>query len=304
MTPDISRLTAGFFLFFFLTVLAASAQAPRNAMIIGIDGLRGDAFMAASTPNMDQFMNAGDYTYDCDAGAKTECGPSWASVLTGVWHKTHNVTSDEFKKPALDLYPHFFKGMQETAYRTASVVNLPAIQEHIDCCSRIPLIGKTDEMVKSKTIELIKNDHADVFFLQFNDVNEAGSLSAYSASEQLYIKAIERMDKAFGELLEQIQAQATDQQEEWLIMICTDHGGEENEHDGKQKVREVRMVPQIMGLCGTDGKIGLNLDGYLVGINEASNVNIVPTVLEYLSLPFPVYLEGSSYIIPAVSTEW
>ena len=88
LDPIVRRLVGVLILLFIMGVLSAQ---DRNILIIGIDGLRGDAFMAAQTPTMDHFMNDGEYSYDCDAGERTINGPSWTSILTGVWHKKHNV---------------------------------------------------------------------------------------------------------------------------------------------------------------------------------------------------------------------
>lgn len=260
--------------------------------------------MAAATPNIDKFMNSGEYSYDSDAGVKLACGPAWATLLTGVDHKSHGVTNDEFKKMDLETYPHFFDELSGTDFRTASVVHLPLIQQHLDCCSDISLIGMTDETVMTKSIDIIGGDKADVLFLQFNDVDEAGRLSAYSPNEGVYLKAIGRMDARFGQLLEAVQTHAKQMDEEWMILICSDHGGEGQEHEGQQKLREVRMVPQVMAFCDAQGKIRIELEGSLISMVEASNLSVVPTVLEYLRIPVPEYMEGVPYIVPAASTEW
>ena len=292
-----------FILFSFLFISAVSAQSPiitedRNVLIVGVSGLRGDAFMAANTPNFDQFMNSGDYSYDCDVGLKTIGGPSWSTILTGVWFKKHNVKSDDFKKPMFDLYPHFYANMEYTALRTSSLANWPAINEQIDCCSDIHIDCKIDRMVNERAIELINNDQVDVLFTQYSDVDEAGTLTAYSTSSSIYIKAIERMDRYFTGLLDAVKQQAMDSGEQWLIIVCTDHGGDGNEYAGKQKMTEVRMVPQLMAVCNSDGSIGIDMDDFYASLSEAANVNIVPTVLDYLGIDLPYHLDGESYLMP------
>ncbi|MCP4122355.1 MAG: hypothetical protein GY751_11430 [Bacteroidetes bacterium] len=295
LSPILRRLSL--LLLLHLIISGLCAQSDKNILIVGIDGLRGDAFMAAHTPNIDGFMNAGEYSYDCDAGLKTIHGPSWASILTGVWFKKHNIKSDEFKKPLLDPNPHL-SSILNNSHRAASLVKWEAINEQIDCCSPIQTSGGTDEIIKNKAIGIIEKDEADLIFMQLGDVNEAGSLSAYGPNSAIYIKAIERMDRQFSAVLKAVQQHAASSQEEWMIFVCTDHGGHENKHQGQQKLTEVRMVPQILAFCRKDGSIGIDMADYYVSLSDASNVNIVPTILNYLSYPVPIYLDGNSYLKP------
>ncbi|MEZ5023485.1 MAG: hypothetical protein R2728_09545 [Chitinophagales bacterium] len=44
------------------------------------------------------------------------------------------------------------------------------------------------------------------------------------------------------------KAHAKKQQEEWLVVITSDHGGEGSEFDGLHKLQQVRYAPQIMAL--------------------------------------------------------
>jgi len=299
LVPVVRRLSL--LLLFQLIISVLYAQSDRNVLIVGIDGLRGDAFMAAATPNIDGFMNAGEYSYDCDAGMKTVHGPSWTSILTGVWSKKHNIKSDEFKKPMLDPNPHISSIINDS-HRAASIVKWNSINEQIDCCSPIQSTGSTDEMIKNKTVSIIEKDDADLIFIQLGDVNEAGELSEFGPKSSIYVKAITRMDKTFADLLYAVQNHAKNTQEEWMIILCTDHGGHENEHDGHHKMTEVRMVPQILAFCKKDGSIGIDLKDHFVSLSDATNVNIVPTVLDYFGYPTPEYLDGNSYFLPVGET--
>lgn len=293
-------LSLAFILAFFSP---ATAQGDRNVLVVGIDGLRGDAFMAAPTPNLDGFMNTGEYTYDSDAGLKTTHGPGWASILTGVWHKKHGVKSNDFEKYTPGEFPALTHYLQDADLRTATVVKWEALTEHIDCCSDKQFTGATDEQVKSKALEIIAADEADVLFVQLGDVDEAGHLSSYSPENSVYLKSITRMDKVFAELLTAVQEHARTSGEEWLIFVCSDHGGEGSEHEGKQKLREVRMVPKIASFCHANGKTGIDHTEFYVSLSEAANVRIMPTVLEYLGVTVPAELDGSSYLQPLSTTK-
>ncbi len=69
-------------------------DAPRRAMVIGIDGLKPDAVAVADTPWLDLLGTQGAYT---DAATTqlttaTVSGPGWASILTGVEPTANGIT--------------------------------------------------------------------------------------------------------------------------------------------------------------------------------------------------------------------
>ncbi|MCW1248919.1 alkaline phosphatase family protein [Acaricomes phytoseiuli] len=90
----------------------ASAQ---KTLVIGIDGVRWDRVQASNTPNLKKILNEGtssmSYTFAPAKGsgtvnlAPTVSGPSWSSILTGVWPDKHGVTSNSFAGKRFDQYP-------------------------------------------------------------------------------------------------------------------------------------------------------------------------------------------------------
>ena len=81
----------------YLTLGAISPVKKPKVILIGIDGVRTDAFQKAVTPNLDRLKSKGFYTEHMNIlstkeesdGADTLSGPGWASILTGVWPKKH-----------------------------------------------------------------------------------------------------------------------------------------------------------------------------------------------------------------------
>ena len=284
------------FLLFFAQNLFA--QSDQNVLILGIDGLRGDALLAAYTPNFDFFMNNGEFSYGAEVGPKTNCASSWSSILTGVSAKKHNVKSEEFKKHELEKYPHFFSSLEGTDFRSASIVNYVPIATDIECCNLISKFGRSDVSVTAKTKLLIDQDNADVIVANFNEVELAGIYNEFSSRSKDYVKSIEKTDKYFGSLLESIQAHAKANQESWMIIVFTDHGGEKKEFEKLGKLVTVSQVPQLLAFCDEQGEINITLDNHIVDLIEASNLNIVPTILDYLEIEKPEYLEGNSYMQP------
>lgn len=278
----------------FTSIAEVKAQHAKNVLIIGIDGLRGDAFMSAYTPNIEKFMNMGEYSYDADMGTKNNCVAGWASLATGVWHKKHGAKDEEFKKTYFEEYPHFFSLIKDDNIRTASIINYEPITSHIDCCSQIMLTSKNDNAVKEKAIELIRMDKTDLMILNYHELDVCGQTEGFGSESPTYVNLIQKADSMFVDVLTAVQAHAKKRQEEWMIIITSDHGGEGTAFDGLQKLQQVRYAPQIMAFVDVNGAIKVEMPDYYLNLNDASLVNIVPTVLDYLNISKPFYLDGQS----------
>src|SRR5690606_16950556 len=79
-------------------LLAAGSAAPAAAqesvfdlvpkvIVVGIDGVRPDALRDAPTPVMNTLIASGAFSERARTGVPTLSGPSWASMLTGVWRE-------------------------------------------------------------------------------------------------------------------------------------------------------------------------------------------------------------------------
>ena len=64
--------------------------------------------------------------------------------------------------------------------------------------------------------------------------------------------------------------------ENWLIIVCTDHGGRGTGHGGGHEVEEIRQTFLILWQPGE--KFGIKLPATEI-------VDVVPTVLKHLKVP-------------------
>src|SRR2546421_548022 len=63
---------------------ASVAFKKRHVLLIGIDGTRPDALLAAKPPNLSALIAEGTFSDKAQAGDITNSGPGWATVLTGT----------------------------------------------------------------------------------------------------------------------------------------------------------------------------------------------------------------------------
>ena len=71
----------------------APSYRAKKALLICLDGVRPDALLFASTPNIDRLLTKGRaaYSFHAQCEARSLSGPSWASVFTGLLMDQHGV---------------------------------------------------------------------------------------------------------------------------------------------------------------------------------------------------------------------
>jgi len=122
-----------------LTIPCVAEEATKkNVLIIGIDGVRGDALSRSNTPNLNRLIAKGAFTTHNrviaeNSSTNTISGPGWSSILTGVWADKHGVQNNEFDGSNFQRYPHFFAHLKSSAQvsLTASYVSWDPINQFI-----------------------------------------------------------------------------------------------------------------------------------------------------------------------------
>jgi arylsulfatase A-like enzyme len=236
-----------------LALLACAAPLPAAAqgrvpkvMLIGIDGVRPDVLRRVATPNLDALIRSGAFSDRARTGLPTLSGPSWASMLTGVWKEKHGILSNEFPFPEnrLDEYPDFLTRVERLApaLRTFAVADWPPLvkgQTGTGSVSGPPVVGDAvdsklffdgegvgwaaaDELsVDAAVRELAENDPAALFVYLGNP----DEVSHHTGSiEDEYRASIVRADRMVGRLVQAVARRRTVADEDWLILVATDHG--------------------------------------------------------------------------------
>jgi predicted AlkP superfamily pyrophosphatase or phosphodiesterase len=270
--------------------LAAQDPGPRRVLVIGIDGVRPDALAAARTRNLDRLIRAGAFADTTQilgtrySKSNTISGPGWSSILTGVWADKHGVHDNEFEGKNYKQFPHFFRRLKDQfpEARTASFVDWSPIDEHIvsaaDLKKNYPsanvgeYIEHDAEIARDASRHLRDGDpHATMVY--FGSVDETGHKVGFHPSVKPYVAAIEVIDGHVGQLLKAIEGRPSYKQENWLILVSTDHGGRGTGHGDGHKVPEIRTVFLIVsGTAAEQGKI--QKQTYLVDLPVTALVHL------------------------------
>ena len=219
------------------------AQAARKkVLIIGIDGCRPDALVAAKTPNLDNLVRDGAVSYQARTCEITISGPGWSSMLTGVWPSKHGVRDNSFAGSRFDHYPHFFYRLKEVCNGafTASIVNWEPIHSNIVAQADLSTAYASDGEVAQVASQFVSQYDPDVLFLQFDEVDQAGHSYGFGPNVPGYLNALGLVDGRIGVVLTALRGRKRYGQEDWLILISTDHGGSGREHG--ENVPEHRVI--------------------------------------------------------------
>ncbi|MEO0404665.1 MAG: alkaline phosphatase family protein, partial [Bacteroidota bacterium] len=225
----------GVMLLFMMFASHSFGQLDKKVLIIGIDGTRSDALEFANTPNIDGLIANGLYSPDALSDDITISGPAWSSILTGVWADKHLVTGNGFSDDDFDTYPTLFTYIEafNPDLHTASICHWSPINNNIiQGATDFSLNVSSDAALSAQTVNYLTNQDPDCMFIHFDEVDGAGHGNGFSVNVPQYIAAIENVDFLIGPILTAIEQRPTYQQEDWLILLTTDHGGLGTSHGG------------------------------------------------------------------------
>ena len=257
---------------------AALAQPVRKVLIIGVDGMRPDAMLAANAPTFDGLIANGAFSATCQAEDITISGPGWSSILCGVHRAKHNVVDNSFAAPNYTQYPHFFQRLQETCNaNTVSIAQWAPINTQISGDrADLSVSGVDGAGVASACVNVLNTSNPDVIFLHFDDVDHAGHAYGFSPAVPQYLAAIEGVDALAGQVLAALQARPTAPSEDWLIIVTSDHGGTIDRTHGRN-IPEHRNTGLI--ISGLSSARGTTITP------QPDIVDIPATVMTFLGLP-------------------
>ena len=220
-----------------ILTLSAFASQERKVLIIGIDGTRSDALQQANTPNIDALIANGLFTYDAWHCGITVSGPSWSTIMTGVWWNKHGVTSNTYTGSNYTDYPYF----PTLAKQLLPNLHCVQVTEWAPMSDNVYNDGwdlklKTPDGDGAATAAVastqLATDSLDCMFVYFDAVDLTGHSSGFSPTNPSYIQAIENVDDKVGIVLNALYARPNYANENWLVLVITDHGGIGTGHGG------------------------------------------------------------------------
>ncbi len=223
-------------LFTFFTLNTFASQT-RKVLIIGMDGARSDAFQQANTPNLDALIANGLFTYDAWHCGITVSGPSWSTIMTGVWWNKHGISSNAYTGSNFNTYPYFTTRAKEIKpnLKCIEVCEWPPLIDNVYNDSwDVKLKTPDGDGASTATVAAaqLADPDVDAMFVYFDAVDLTGHSSGFSPTNPSYIQAIENVDANIGTVLTALYARPNYASENWLILLTPDHGGIGTGHGG------------------------------------------------------------------------
>ena len=222
-------------LFLLFPFIALSQQNIKKVLIIGIDGCRADALELANTPVLDNLIQNGIYSPDALNDDITVSGPGWSAILCGVWSDKHLSIDNSFNNTDYFNFPPIFKYAEDfdDNLNTVSICNWNPINDNIvQNYADFKLNVSSDYDVSSEASTYITNNDPDLIFLHFDDVDHAGHNYGFSPNITEYITSIEAVDDLLDPVMQAIYQRPNYLNEDWIILVTSDHGGVGTSHGG------------------------------------------------------------------------
>ncbi|TMR99322.1 alkaline phosphatase family protein [Nonomuraea basaltis] len=285
-----------------------------KVLVVGMDGLRFDLLTSSGAPVLTSLMSTGAYGTsklpygEADAPrtespgevvpkspepgdggrvirSRTDSGPGWSSIATGVWPDKHGVVDNGFADPQFLKFPDFLTRAKNARpeLTTSAFFSWAALDEHgafgpaID--HRFVLNGyecgwaDADKQVAEAAGRHLAQEDPGAVFVYLGDTDEVAHDLGPHCPE--YAAALQAQDTYLGRLLDTIRARPSYPDERWTVLVTTDHGHvDEGGHGGPSD--EERTVFVIAHRLGED------LGGRSLG--EPRLVDVGPTVLTALDV--------------------
>lgn len=255
---------------------SADPTLTRKTLVVGVDGTRGDAWVAADTPFTDSLASHAVVTSSASTqlAAGTVSGPGWTSILSGVDADKHRITGNGNYEDRDPTWPSLLRRASEAGLSTAAAIHWVPILTGIleaDCCTE-SIIGGDADIAAAVEGWMLTSDH-DLTFVHLDDVDGAGHGNGFSPEVPAYVDAIETADAHIGTMLDGILRRPTIADEHWMVVFTTDHGGEGTTHG--PTTAACRTIPLIIASPSVQPG---------APPPSASHLDVHPTVLDFLGI--------------------
>jgi hypothetical protein len=290
-------------------LLIASLEAKeRKVLTIAMDGVRPDALAAANTPNIDSLLNgsffgtagpSGIFSMTAQAERLTFSGPGWGAYMTGLHVDRHGADTNGFEHVVpgttdwfvpLEAYEPGLSTHRVLTWQIAS----DSFPSGADTVDNYEYSNNGDQLMTNRVTQLMQDPASDAVMMFYSDTDTAGHTCGFSPTAACYISAIEKVDGQIGQILTAMHSRPTFANEDWLVVITSDHGGLGTEHAGG--LPEERTIPFIVA-----GPLATTV---LPQANPRQ-VDVAATVLTYFGAPIPSNYDGHAVGLtpagPAVS---
>lgn len=188
---------------------------------IAVGGVRPDAAVQGNVPVLSLLMEDGCMSPRVVTEARDGAGPSYATLLTGVWSREHRVVDDSFERNRLATHPTVFEQLEaaDLGLRTAALVRWKRMGEELSGGALEARDFESDEAVRDAAVEYLDDRDPDFLFVQFAGCGRIGSAYGSEPHYPEYRQCIHRLDQLIGHLRTAVRRRGSFEREAWLILV-------------------------------------------------------------------------------------
>ncbi|MFJ9691076.1 alkaline phosphatase family protein [Kitasatospora sp. NPDC101183] len=217
-----------------------AAQWPRpRVLVVGIDGVRHDYLTEVPMPRLQEVAEAGFLVPVTVADTvPTMSGPCWATIVTGVEPAKHGVWGNHLAGNRLDVFPDFATRLNRGDRRRTFVAagwdplmineaggplfRAPGRLSYVAPAEDTPEAWETvDEEVTREAVHVLATADPEASFVYLGAVDETAH---FLGCGDEYRASMRTADERLGRLLDAVRGRATYAEEQWTVIVVTDHG--------------------------------------------------------------------------------
>ena len=229
----------------------------KKAIIIGYDGCRADAISLINNENSAinklvdngaslKLSYCGGVNYPDVNTQATSTAPGWCSILTGVWADKSGITANDITKSLeyktllttlvedeiidsssfVTSWKGHFSRNKATYLLEKEYCENNSLNVTYKCCAN-------DKKTTAAVLADINSyDCSDFSFAILEGPDHSGHDYGFSTNNPLYKNGFQKNDAQALEIINAIENRENYENEDWLIIITSDHGGYQKEHGG------------------------------------------------------------------------
>lgn len=317
------------FLLLIIVVSGCSTQNPEpeptpKAVYIILDGISAEVIEETDTPNIDKIAAGGGYSRATTGGiaggyseSPTASAIGYNNVLTGTWANKHNVYDNDINNPNYEYWSLYRlietvkpdlktaiysswtdnrtklvgAGLEESGNFEIDIVRDGYDLDTLSFAHDSAWVRKVDDKVSEEAATSLKEDSPDFSWVYLWYTDDTGH---HFGETEEYFESVRNADREVGKIWDAIQEREKNFNEDWLIIVTTDHG--RALPDGKGHGRQSQRERTVWFATNAD-----NLNDYFQN-EKVEHVDLYPTIARHLEIEIPQNVANELDGVPLIGS--